>query len=113
MNSEKFYVQLLSQTIRTYLTNLPDEIQHQLNVFLQTIRDIYDFHANTFYPKLKMCEAKLASICEYIRGHVSGNDFSIYNTYAAFANEARQLIQENSNENVSFDRFVRSGLLRW
>lgn len=94
-------MQLLSQTIRTYLANLPDELQLQLNIYLQSIKHIYNFHSNVFYPKVIKCEMKVSAICDLFHSHIDGNEFSIYHAYAAHANEAMLALKEYFNENVS------------
>lgn len=106
MNSEKFYVQLLSQTISTYFSNLPDDIQLTLATYLSAFRQIFEFHSSTFYPKLVQCDAKVTIICDLFRTHIEAMNFSIYHAYAANVTEAQKLLQNYAIDHVRFDALL-------
>lgn len=120
MSSEKFYVQLLSQTISTYLTNLPDDLQYTLSTYLSAIRRIYEFHSVTFHPKLLQCDAKVTIICDLFRTHFEAMSFNVYHTYAANVSEAQKLLQNYTIDNVSlfliglvFERLLLASWYLW
>lgn len=93
-NSEKFFIQLLKNAMKTYLIDLSDDLRTTLNTFLDAIQRIVKFHADTFHPKLVQCELKTITICDLIKTHLDNLDFHIYFKYAAYVHEALRLIRD-------------------
>lgn len=106
-------MQLLSQTISNYLSNLPDDLQLTLATYLNAIRLIFEFHSATFYPKLLQCDAKVTIICDLFRTHIDAMKFAIYHTYAANVTEAQKLLQNYAIDNVRIGRFCWPLVCRW
>lgn len=96
LNSEKFYIQLLNKTMKTYLTNIPDDLQLKMADYLNAIKSIIKFHTTVFYPKLQQSDLNITTICDTFKMHIESMDFATYNTYAAYANEAHKLLLENA-----------------
>lgn len=92
-NAEKFYIQLLKTAMTTYLSDLPDDLNANLDPFLKAFRRITKFHTDTFHPKLIQCEMKTITICDLIKNHLDNFDFNIYFKYAAYVHEALQIIR--------------------
>lgn len=107
LNSEKYYIQLLNKTIDTYLTNIPDDLQLTIFLYLGAIKDIVKFHTNIFYPKLQQCDGKVASICDLIKIHIDAMDFIVYHTYAAYVSETQKLLENHLTNSVSISVLKR------
>lgn len=101
MSSEKFYIQLLNNTSAIYLAHLTDEYKERLSSFLPLYRQIQQYHANHFHPKLLQCDCDTVAICDLLRATIGSADFEVYPLYSAFVTDAASLIAEYTRSKVS------------
>lgn len=69
------------------------------------MKTIMAFHADTFFPKLQLCDMKAPAICDLIKFHVDASDFNSYFTYAAYVSDALSTVG-NHFENCVRNFFI-------
>lgn len=74
---------------------MPDELHTKLKPYLTAIKAIEQFHADSFYPSLLLCETRITAICDLLKNHIDALDLNPYIKYAAFVSEALNLVENH------------------
>lgn len=104
LNSEKYYIQLMSKSAKDYLTNISDETQLKLATFIDSAKQIISLHSNVLFPALQSCDLNAYCICDVFKQNIEAKMFHIYNVYAAYVSDALRLLSDYSTTEDNVER---------
>jgi hypothetical protein len=102
LQSELTYLQAMERGIENYLKVIkkgdeivPKNLRQQTFSLFGNIEDIFEFHTNSVYPRLKCCNESIRKIAEVFSSLIQNDFFYCYINYAINHKSAEQIITAN------------------
>jgi hypothetical protein len=102
IQSELTYLQALERGIENYVKiikkggdNAPKNLRKQTFSLFGNIEEIFEFHSNSVYPRLKCCNESIRKIAELFTSLIQNDLFYCYISYAINQKSAEQIIATN------------------
>lgn len=102
LKKEQTYMQSLKRGIDNYVkvideggSNVPKRLRHQTFSVFGNIKEIYQLHASSVYPRLSICGGSVQLIAETLSSLVLNDCFYCYIVYAINQKSAEQIISAN------------------